>query len=416
MGKSTAPSLREMIRTMRTPLLAMTMGTLAVSGCSLPARDNPNDPVNKPDAALTISGPTGAVGTRATVFRLDASASGPTNGALEFTWDVDGDGVFEERPDAFECGGRDGACLDTTIPLTLDTLPGGIGTAQRPVRVRVTAEQGSDVAEVSAFVSNASPALTFPEHLFVPELTGSSVLIDACPLGSCTDPDGELIDWSWEPLRADGVALSGTSQSGVTFVAPREERTLLLRLTASDEGALATASQLVHVHVTSAVWISSRLPTRVYRLYPDFRKVLTRPQTYAPDTAYSTAFGGIASDGSAVWTGVTRVDPASGFIDTAYVSKIEPGANGDLQETDRWDLDPNSNAAPAIAVSGGVACAAQWSFDPARHRFLRLPAGAAPIAASVGTGGVAPRFVHSAPGGECWAVAATDPLEPSSTQ
>lgn len=404
-------------------------------GCRVPARDNPNDPANRPAAelALYVGAPGGGVtGNRLTEFTLDASASsGPSERSLRFAWDVDGDGEFEV-PDGsgVDCNGVARACLRTFIAIPAETLPGGIGTAQRTVRVRVSVagdEERADIAEAVALVSNQGPSLPEEVDIFVPELTGGAVTLSPCDgddACAVTDPDGEALEWEWNAVRPADVVLSSTTAAMPTFETPWEEQTLLFEATAWDAGRLASATTRVRVHVATQVWVTTSSPTRAYRLHPEFRQIARQEDVFdapAPmgvlTTDYTSAFSGLASDGENLWLGRTGMDPADPFnFLVNEVQRRRPSVGYDFEEEAGYSFSLPGGHVPSIAAVGEEACAAVWvASSPAQHAFARLVPGQAPILTS--SAGTEPRFVHRGPNDECWAVGgSTSSVDPENTQ
>ncbi len=396
---------------------------VSLGACATPNRNNPNDPLNRPVASLslyvgTFGGATS--GTRTTEFILDVSDSKVPTGTPEYSFDLDGDGVFDP-PATLEACPRPGqpiGCLRTTLAIPPGVLPGGIGAYVHTVRVTLDNGRVSDTASATATIVNSAPVVPAELDLFAPERTRGMV-----PLGFCgdaeacksVDPDLDPLAWSWQLLRGDlegGVLTGGLTGTPSIDHAPFGEQTLLFRATVND--GLATASTLVRVNVTTVVWVTSIFPNRVYRVFPDFRSVAQFP--LGPGLNFVAEDGGLFAEGDKVWMGL-GVHDASNILFEGDVRRMVRAPNGDLEAQTTWSV-AGAFAPSSLAAAGGTGCAAfrTHTDSPAAPNFTppsffaRLngtgAAGTVVQGPDADALGEEPAWVFPGPPGssDCWAV------------
>ena len=424
----------------RLGLLLSLAPALAGTAC-IPARDNPHDPNNRPEASLAVYvGTDGSanVGGRSDLFTLDASGSVDRKGrAMRFDWSIDGQPGFEVSagdlpqcavgppPCIADCGTAEGDdCLRTRLAIPPDVLPGGVGAFNLTVAVRVHAGGTSDIAEADASVTNRAPVVDLGADVFTPDLIRRTVLLDACAgrTSSCAsfDPDGDALEWEWTPLRGDFEGfLPASNDTRLLFVAPADEQTMLFEATASDGVARSTAR--VRVHVGSQAWLTTFDPTLVWRIFADTRPLYVYepgpgnpPETYLPE-------GGItsASDGS-VWIGVSFLDTA-GLLAAGSVQHMLPGNDGLSPDSGTSWTHPGAFVPTSLATAGGDVCAVfrthtddiGTSFTPPSF-FAWLEPGI-PVGEGADSDelGEEPKFVHPLGAAECWAVTGALPSSPA---
>lgn len=424
--------------------LPLAASAAAATSC-IPSRDNEHDPKNALRASLVVyvgtSGGTN-LGNRHDVFTLDASGTvDPRERTLTYDWDIDGAPGFELLADDVltcsattpppcldDCGAAEGLdCLRTTLSITSGALPGGVGTAELVVGARVHAGSKKETATAIAAVTNEAPIVDVGGDIFVPDLTGGLVVLDACAgrVGACTsrDPDGDDLDWTWTPLRGDFDGfLPASNDTRLFFIAPAAEQTLLFEAKATDGVAERTA--LVRVHVGSQAWLTTFDPTLVWRIYADLRPLHTFRPDYVngpamPPESYTPDGGIIADDAGNVWVGVA-FSTTSSLLDRGIVYGFTPNLEGlspdPLQE---WS-HPGAFVPTALALVGTNLCATLRTHTDATGSSFMPPSFFAWLerGAALDPGDSAdelfeePKYVQPRNASSCWAVTGALPSAP----
>jgi len=101
------------------------------------------------------------------------------------------------------------------------------------LRLTVTDDDGAtDIDEVKISFDDPNQAPTADAGDDFTVEAGDSVTVT----GDGTDPDGTIVDWSWNQVSGEPVSLSGANTDEVTFTAPDKSTTIRLRLTVTDDG------------------------------------------------------------------------------------------------------------------------------------------------------------------------------------
>lgn len=322
--------------------------------CPIPKRDNPHDPAGKPRAKLSVrvtagDGSVSNEGGRFTLFELDASESSGGHGDLQYAFELSDDECLERAFDsgAFQTLAPDGAnVLFTILPAGRESFAvDGTGSVVRIVCVRVTdAKGGVGVASAVALVRNDLPAPDAGGTLFVSGERGP-VTLDACggrsDPAACTsaDPDGDPLWFRWALVGGEGPAPVPIDGNGrrARFDLPETGDFFRFRVTASDGQAEASGS--LTVSVGEQVWVSTRFPSRLLRVFPDRARATAGTITTAGLVAFPTAqMGGVfapgdgtflvAADGIIGFTPppIVRVDGAFRALETWYPAPADPGS------------------------------------------------------------------------------------------
>ncbi len=374
-------------------------------GC-IPTRDNLQDPQNRPVAilnALTVEG------GRATPFELDATASYDPRAAgapLHFAWELDDPAldadVGEEELDDFNDVPGDSGHIFQNFPKAFLASSNGNGIVVRRVRVRVSSDDGaSSVAEATIVVRNERPIVDPGEDLFLSTTRSEAVVLDARGGGSdptSVDPDGDPLFFTWTQLTGDPVVLDTSMdpvhKQRVGFVPPLAKRSLTFRVDGSD--GMSQETGFLRVHRAKQVWIASRAPTRVYRVFPDFRSKTSLEDLSAPATPVEfTAIGVVAvTPGGNVWT-------AERAVNDTLVRRLDP----ELRQIATFVIAGWALPTWSDAEGEDLCLVVQRGTVPVGDRaFVRVgPAGlvAAPVAAPDAI------QTHATGTGDCWAVSAS---------
>ncbi len=393
---------------MRRSLLPIVAATALLQGCPLPDRDNPFDPASNayPTARLSVRvrGVDGVErvslsGTRNETFVLDARASSVDNGTpLTYAWETD-DAWDAGDPDDFDRLSNEGpGVLATPLALTSAMLvahgfDGGVGSATRRVRVRVTAGVGgpTSIASVSVVVRNDGPAVAGEsEPWFVaPGNPPSMVTLDACGLvfrsDRCrvSDPDGDSLTFQWEQTRGTPVTLIPMEGGRRARFGPGntiDPRGYEFEFTASD--GLASAHGTVEVLAGSPMWYATANPSRLVRVFPEFR---------VHDRLRKTDGSLVAWNGT-VWSAATEEESPGVVRFWASDDYTTYRIRSNVSEITRWSV-PATSIAPA---GGGRACVS--SYDGIHS--LRANGTSVRVATSDGLE-FAGRVVPAGPGA-CW--------------
>ena len=161
---------------------------------------------------------------RGELVTFDPAGSADPDGTIaEYAWDLDGDGVYEER-------------LPTPETRTARFPEAGAVT----VSLRVTSEDGAEaVATVDLDVRGQAPQVSLPSSGGV---TGSPVRLTA----SAFDPDGDPITgWAWD-LDDDGEFDDGAGPSAApVFARPGDHRVSVRATDAGGDSGTASATVTV---------------------------------------------------------------------------------------------------------------------------------------------------------------------------
>lgn len=315
---------------MRTLRCIPIAGVFLAAGCSLPSRDNLRDPQNRPVAilnAVTVEG------GRATPFELDASQSyDPRNpgAVLHFHWELsdpiaDADLGTDELDDFDDVPGDSGHIFQT-FPRAFVGDSNGEGILVRHVRVRVETDGGSTSdAEATIVVRNRRPIVDPGEDLFLSTTRTATVVLDAHGGGfdpTSIDPEGDPLYFTWTQLSGAAVvldtAIDPVFHRLISFVPPLTKGSLTFRVDGTD--GMSAETGLLRVHRAKQVWIASRAPTRLYRIFPDFLSKTSLEAVGAPGVPINfTGMNVVAVTSSGnVWTAepsgadtlVRQLDPA----------------------------------------------------------------------------------------------------------
>jgi plastocyanin len=170
-----------------------------------------------PTASFTLSKTTAALGD---VVTLNASASSdPEGGALEYEWDLDGNGTLETNT---------GSIPTTSTPY--------VTSGTRNIKLRVTDPQHHMNETTRMLVVSAAPTASFTAPSSAQ--TGQTVAFNASASG---DTDGTIAKYEWD-LDGDGVyeTDTGTTATTTRSYATVGARTIRLRVT--DNAGLTTVT------------------------------------------------------------------------------------------------------------------------------------------------------------------------------
>ena len=371
-----------------------------IGGCAVPTRDNPFDPQLAPVVSLTVAAedanglPTASTeGNRNTRFTLDARASVDHDGDPidDFSWDLDGDGVFE-RDDA-------GLLEHLEFPITLADLPEGAGGVARTVRVEGRAKNGArGIAAGQLVVRNSAPAVELGEEMYTSPFRGYTVVLDPCA-GSADclskDPDLDALSWTWQQVGGPDVALVPAADGTASFSAPLAVAMLVFEATASD--GLATARDRVVVRTDPALWLQTANPMRTSR----FHAGNGLERVFSTVVDINTAPGAPAVS--------VAVDASTGdiWLATSTAGQItevrrDPSITGTPDET--WSIDAGAyDVYGVVAAGSGAACARGFGLGT----IFRLDPALPPIEVTIPSG--VPRLLLGEPGaGTCLVMTATN--------
>ncbi len=263
------------------------LAAIAPWACAIPERDNPFDPAVAPRAKLVIRavGETDTVinqGGRNTPFLLDASESKGGSGGLRYAFELENDQCAGRAADsrAFQTPPTEGATLETTLPVEEAAFgEDGTGDVIRIVCVRVTDREGHiGVASAAVVVRNEEPAPDAGGTMFVAR---GPVVLDACggrpdpDTCTTTDADGDPLAFSWARVAGAGPEPVPLDEDGrrARFDVPSTGDFFRFQVTATD--GLARESGSLTVSVSKQVWVSTRFPSRLLRVFPDHPRATT---------------------------------------------------------------------------------------------------------------------------------------------
>lgn len=386
------------------PLRPAVLIAVFAAAC-IPTRDNLQDPQNRPIAVLTA---VTVEGGRSTPFELDATASHDPrdpSAILHYAWElddpiVDADVGADELDDFDDVPGDSGHIFQN-FPKPFASGTNGEGVVVRTVRVRVSAADGaSSVAEATIVVRNQRPIVDPGEDLYISNLRTAAIELDARGGGSeptTIDPDGDTLFFTWTQLAGDPVVLDTSMdpvhKQRVRFVPPIAKRSLTFRVDGTD--GMAGESGFLRVHRTKQAWMASRSPTRVYRVFPDFRSKTSLEDLQAPGT--TTEFTNVVviavTPAGNVWTAeragsdtlVRRLDPELRQSATFTVSGWAIPMWGDAEGEDLCLV---------VQSTSGVAARAFARVSPTGVVATPVPVPNASQTHATGTG-------------DCWAVSAS---------
>jgi large repetitive protein len=175
---------------------------------------------NRPPAASFSVSPSSPSTLQTITF---TSTSTDADGSIaSYAWDLDNDGNFNDGT---------GSVAQHSFPFS--------GT--HTVRLLVTDNNGeSDIATKEIEVGNQPPVASFDYSPPSPS-TGDKIALSS----TATDPDGSIIDYSWDLNGDDEFGDATGAQAEVSFPDPGSH-TVRLRVT-DDNGASATTDQLIAV-------------------------------------------------------------------------------------------------------------------------------------------------------------------------
>ena len=132
------------------------------------------------------------------------------------------------------------------------TAPSSAGTLVFELTV-TDGRGGRATDEVTIMVRSPNPAPTANAGSDQTVETGASVILSG---SGSSDPDDDLLTYSWEQTGGTSVTLSNTTVESPTFTAPSSAATLTFRLTVTDPGELSDTDE-----VTITVHQPNRAPT-----------------------------------------------------------------------------------------------------------------------------------------------------------
>ncbi|MBJ7332505.1 MAG: PKD domain-containing protein, partial [Solirubrobacteraceae bacterium] len=325
-------------------LFARVRVTDADGGTALSARFTMTAANRAPVASFTVSDGTPAINQQITF--TDTSAD-PDGTALARTWDLDGDGQYDDGV---------GASVTKIYPTR----------GARTVGLRVSDGTASDTATKAITVRNLAPEVTL-------DLSQSSVLTAVAVVFGLTasDPDGGPVDYAWD-LDGDGVFDDSTAAIPAPRAYPRSgARTVAVRVT-DDDGDPATsmveksAALTVQNRPPGAPAVTADPPAVVRGQSIELTAAATDPEgtplTYAWDTDGDAAY----DDGTGAT--LTRTMPQSGsFTVRARATDADGGSAVSAPFTMSADNRPPAaalTATPATVPTGSPVTLALTASDP----------------------------------------------------
>lgn len=293
------------------------VGAVTLANCSVtPVNQNPTANAG-PDQTITL--PTSSV-------TLNGSGSDPDGNITSYLWT--------------KVSGNGGAI---TSPNSASTTVTGLTAGTYTFRVTVTDNQGATASDDVIITVNNSQANTPPTVNAGPDQTITLPTSSVTLSGSGTDPDGNIVSYSWTKISGNGGTITSSSSASTT-VTGLTAGSYTFRLTVTDNQG-ATASDDVVIIVNSA---PANIPPTANAgqdqtiTFPNTSVTLSGSGTDPDGRIVSFAWTKVSGTGGIITSPNTASTKVVGLVVGTYVFRLKVTDNNGATATDEVTIRVSS--------------------------------------------------------------------------